>query len=776
MERKLAAIFSTDVKGYSRLMGDDEEATIRTIKVYREVISGLIEQHHGRVVDSPGDNMLAEFASAVDAVQASVAIQKELAKRNAELEAHRKMEFRIGLNVGDVITDEGRLYGDGVNIAARLEGLAEPGGICISGNVHEQVRNKLALACEYIGEREVKNIATPVSVYKVQLESDGRATPGTSPQSSAPSRVQETRPLGRWSRAALAVVAVLLVGAGLLVYRPVSPPFSPRLPLPDKPSIAVLPFTNMSSAPEQEYFSDGLTDDIITDLSQISGLFVIARNSTFAYKGQAVKVKEVGREFGVRYVLEGSTRKAADRVRVTAQLIETATSHHLWAKNYDRPLSDIFAVQDDIVQQIGAALRVEVLEAEQERVRRIPTENLNAYDAVLRGQEQYLRQTKEGILQARPLFEQAIALDSQYADAYAWLGFSYINEWGWWNQDPQLLERAGELAQQALALDDSLPHAHMLLGYVYQQDKQHEQAIAEAERSLALDPNNADAYYVLAEILTFARRPEEALGLVQQAMRLNPRVPAWYTWVLGMAYNDTGQYAKAIAAYKDTLRRNPNMGMAYGSLAVSYWQQWDGQWSHDPQTLDYQLEAAQHAVALSESHFWFHGLLGQGYLRQKRYAEALTAAERAVTLAPHEPLSQAYLGNVLNFTGRAEDAITRLEQVSCATALVGGAAFCFLVQGDAYALTGRYAEAITAYQHVLRHHPSRSGSDRLFAHFGLAASYSELGQAEEARAEVAEVLQTNPNFSLEVWQQRVPFQDPVVTERIASALRQAGLE
>jgi len=302
MERKLAAIFSTDVKGYSRLMGDDEEATIHTLKTYREVISSLIEQHHGRVVDSPGDNLLAEFASAVDAVKSAVAIQQDLKTRNAELEEHRKMEFRIGLNVGDVITDEGRLYGDGVNIAARLESLADPGGICLSGTVHDYVENKLDLAFSYQGEQTVKNIAKPVRVYKVEWEVEASA-----PTISAASPAE--------------------------------------LPVPEKPSIAVLPFTNMSNDPEQEYFSDGITEDIITDLSKISGLFVIARNSTFTYKGQARNVTDVGRELGVRHILEGSVRKAGRRVRINAQLLEAATGGHVWAERYDRELADIFDLQ-----------------------------------------------------------------------------------------------------------------------------------------------------------------------------------------------------------------------------------------------------------------------------------------------------------------------------------------------------------------------------------------------------------------------------------------------
>ena len=331
-------------------MGDDEEATIHTLKTYRVVITALIEQHHGRVVDSPGDNMLAEFASAVDAVKSAVAIQAELKTRNAELEAHRQMEFRIGLNVGDVITDEGRLYGDGVNIAARLEALADAGGICISESVHMQVRNKLTLGYDYIGEREVKNIANPVPVYKVQLEPDAETKPTVSQRQPPRSSGEEKSLPRRWLLAALAGVAVLIMGVGVLVFKDfllqLSPSLetesaaeAPALPLPDKPSIAVLPFTNMSNDPEQEYFSDGMTDDIITDLSKISGLFVIARNSTFTYKGQAVKVADVGRELGVRYVLEGSVRKAGESVRINVQLIDAPTGGHVWAERYDRELT-----------------------------------------------------------------------------------------------------------------------------------------------------------------------------------------------------------------------------------------------------------------------------------------------------------------------------------------------------------------------------------------------------------------------------------------------------
>src|SRR3989338_417536 len=322
IQRKLAAIVSADVKGYSRLMGEDEEATIRTLTVYREVMAVLIGQHRGRVVDSPGDNLLAEFASVVDAVRYAVEIQRGLKVRNADLPVHRRMEFRIGINLGDVVVEGERLYGDGVNIAARLEGLAEGGGICISGTVYDQIENKLALGYEYLGEQAVKNIPKPVRVYQVKDE-PGVSTPTVSGDKS------------------------------------------PTLALPDKPSIAVLPFANMSGDPEQEYFSDGITEDLITELSRFHELFVIARNSTFAYKGRSADVRQVGRDLGVSHVLEGSVRRVGDRVRITAQLLDAATGHHLWAERYDRGLEDIFALQDEITREIVAALDVRLLRGEQ---------------------------------------------------------------------------------------------------------------------------------------------------------------------------------------------------------------------------------------------------------------------------------------------------------------------------------------------------------------------------------------------------------------------------
>jgi len=344
-----------------------------------------------------------------------------------------------------------------------------------------------------------------------------------------------------------------------------------ELKLPEKPSIAVLPFENLSGDPEQEYFSDGMTDDLITDLSKISGLFVIARNSAFTYKGKPIKVDQISCELGVRYVLEGSVRKAGDRVRINAQLIDATTGGHLWAERYDGNLEDVFALQDEVTQKIVAALAVALTEEEEDRLARKYTENVEAYDYFLRGLEYHFHTTKEMNIQARQMFEKAIDLDSEFAAAYAHLGWTHLREWALqWSQDPQCLDQAFELAQRAIALDDTLSEAHFVLGEVYLWKKQHEQAIAEFEKSISLNPNYADAIAELGEVLSFAGRPEEAIGLVKKAIRLNPTPPSWYLDNLGLAYYLRGQYEEAIAAFKRVLNRNPSFWITRAYLATSY--------------------------------------------------------------------------------------------------------------------------------------------------------------------------------------------------------------
>jgi adenylate cyclase len=803
MERKLAAIFSTDVAGYSRLMGEDEEATIRTLTAYRAVMTALIQRHRGRVVDSPGDNLLAEFANVVDAVRCAVEIQHALKEKNAELPPQRKMEFRIGINLGDVVVEGERLYGDGVNIAARLESLAAPGGICISGTVYDQIENKVPLEYEYLGEQAVKNIAKPVRVYRLGLEvpsppveqasslhaarmaapPEGQGEEAAREAESSRLQVQgstakarRVRPAHRWVAAGLLLLAATIGTLRYLSRPSLSPQSSslitqeaPALPLPDKPSLIVLPFVNMSKDPEQEYFSDGLTEDLTADLTRISSLFVIARNSAFTYKGKAVKVQDVGREMGVRYVLEGSVRKADSQVRITAQLIDATTGYHLWSGQYDRPLKDIFALQDEIVQKIVTTLRLQLTLQEQGHIVRKRTDNLEAYDSFLRGVEYFWRTTKETNTQARQLFEKALALDPQYAEAYTWLGLTYFREWAFrWGADPQSLERALVLAQQALALDDSLPIAYSLLGTVYVQKQQYDQAVAEDERAIALDPNNADSYVRQAQTLNFAGKPEEALRALEQAMRLNPRYPPLYLLQLGHAYQLTGRYAEAIATLKEAISRSPNFLPFHEVLAVSYWLQWLSQQSPAAQTLAPAVAAAQRALALNDSFPRSHIHLGSIYLYQQQYDQALAEMERAAALASNEAETYAGLAEVLSHMGRTEDA---LEAVAQALRLKPFMADGHLASvGTAYAVAGRYEEARTVLQRYLSRYPNI-----LPVHLMLAAVYSELGKDAEARAEVAEVLRLNPHFSLAVHRQRMPIKDPVVLEQHLADLRKAGL-
>ena len=402
-KRKLTAILSADVEGYSRLMGDDEEATVRTLTAYREVLTTLIQQHNGQVLDSPGDNLLAEFVSVVDAVQCAVAVQKEIKARNDQLPEERKMLFRIGINLGDVIQEDERIYGDGVNIAARLEGLSEPGGICISKTAFDHIESKLPYGYEFLGDQSVKNIAKPVGAYRVVMEP--RVTVADEPEG-------EKRPPMRRMPILVGAAAVLMLVIAIGIWqfyarRPSVEPASKEkmaFPLPDKPSIAVLPFDNLGGDSEQEYFSDGLAENIITQLSQIHSLFVISRNSSFTYKGKPVKVNQVAQELGVRYVLEGSVQRAENQIRVTAQLIDAATGRHLWADRYDRELKDIFAVQDEITRNIITEMAVTLGEGDNERLMQKKAYNVKAWIAYREGVAQFRLFTKEANLKDASLF------------------------------------------------------------------------------------------------------------------------------------------------------------------------------------------------------------------------------------------------------------------------------------------------------------------------------------------------------------------------------------
>ena len=561
VERRLAAILSADVEGYSRLMGDDEVATVRAITEYRGVIGSTVALRGGRVVDSPGDNVLAEFASVVDAVQCAVDIQREIESHNAGLPDSRRMRFRIGINLGDIIVEGDRLYGDGVNIAARLESLADGGGICLSGTAYDQIEGKLPFAYEFKGEHAVKNIARPVRVYRLHPD------PSAAPRPRARAR---SKGLHKHVAAAVAIL-VLLGAAGWAGWRWLRPSESAGLPLPDRPSVAVLPFANLSQDPAQDYFSDGVTEDLITGLSKVSGLFVIARNSVFTYKGKPVKVREVGRDLGVRYVLEGGVQRSGSRVRITAQLVDATTGYHIWAERYDREVNDIFTLQDEVTQRIVRAMAVKLTEAEKGRLGRVPTGNLDAYDLVLRGHEERRRTTRDGNAEARRLFVKALDLDPNYAAAYLGLSWTHLQSWQFlWSTDRESLERARELAERAIALNDSLVGAYCVLGQTYLWMKQHDRAIAQAEHAVALAPNDADGYETLAETLAWAGRPEESIATIRHAMRLNPHYPFFYEWTLGHGYYLAGRRREALDAFARLLQANPNFLPAHAFRAVLF--------------------------------------------------------------------------------------------------------------------------------------------------------------------------------------------------------------
>jgi len=571
-KRKLAAILSADVEGYSRLIDDDEEATVRTLKTYRAAINDLVQQYRGRIVDSPGDNILAEFNSVVDAVNCAVEIQRDLAERNVDLADNRQMKFRIGVNLGDVIEDNGNIYGDGVNIAARVESLAEAGGICISGRAYDQVANKLGLQYENLGEHQVKNITTPIRVFRVL----------SLPGAAAHRVVQAKDALKRkWRKIALSIsaaIAVVAAALGIWYYFNSRPSIEPAslnkmaFPLPDRPSIAVLPFVNMSGDPEQEYFSDGLTEEIITALSMVKSMFVIARNSTFAYKGKPVKIQQVAEELGVKYILEGSMRKDENQIRISAQLIDAIAGHHLWAERYDRDLKDIFAVQDEITKKIITTLQVELTMGEEARLLAKGTENLDAYIKALQAFNHIYQMNIEDNVLARKACEEAIALDPKFARPYYTLGWSHLVDVYLGNTESpkQSLANALELGQKALALDHSSSFPHRLLCNVYTMQRQYEKAIEEGEKAIALNPNSADANVHFARVLNRVGRNEEAILLIKKALRLNPFAPTWYHQLLGLAYCGTGQYEEAITACKKALQIQPDNFFAHTFLAIAY--------------------------------------------------------------------------------------------------------------------------------------------------------------------------------------------------------------
>jgi TolB-like protein/class 3 adenylate cyclase/rhodanese-related sulfurtransferase len=575
VERRLTTILAADVVGYSRLMAADEAGTLASLKaIRRELIEPKTVEYHGRVVKLMGDGTLMEFGSVVDAVNFAVDVQQALEERNAKVPEDRRITFRIGINIGDIIVEGDDIYGDGVNIAARLEGLAEPGGICVARNVFNQVRAKVEVEVgfEDLGAQNVKNIPEPVQVFKVLLDSPV----GDQVAVAAPAAKRSLR----WPLVA-GGLALLVIAAGIALWqRPWTPDMEPAsvehmaFPLPDRPSIAVLPFTNMSDDPDQEYFADGMAEDLITDLSKISGLFVIARNSSFSYKGQQVKVRQVAEELGVRYVLEGSVRRAGNEVRINAQLIDATTGGHLWAERYDGTLQDVFAFQDQVTEKIVAALAVNLTGAEQAQQARRDTDNAEAHDAYLQGWARYRLLTPNNLAEAVPFFDEAIRLDPNYAQAHAALASlywdAYVNDWAFDLDMPssRAESRANEHLEEALKAPTPLGHAvqsRMFASFGFP-----DEALIEAEKAVALNSSDATALAGLASALVQADRPKEGLGTIEQAMRLDPHHPPNYLITLGAAQFGMEKFEEAAATFARAVKRNPDNELPLIYLAASY--------------------------------------------------------------------------------------------------------------------------------------------------------------------------------------------------------------
>jgi TolB-like protein/class 3 adenylate cyclase/rhodanese-related sulfurtransferase/thioredoxin-like negative regulator of GroEL len=572
LERKVAAVLYADVAGYSRLTGEDEEGTHRALSTYLDTLTTSIERHNGKVLHYAGDAVLAEFASVVNALTCAVVIQRDLRARSEHLSDQRKVQFRIGINLGDVIVDRDEIYGDGVNVAARLQSLADPGGVCISDSVRTAIGNKLPLDYEYLGEQEVKNIAEPVRAYRVRLEDEPVA------------RTVSTGSRSR-RRAVIASVAVvmLVVMAGVIAWlKPWSPTIEPvseelaAVALPGKPSIAVLPFANMSGDAEQEYFTDGMTDDLITDLSKVSGLFVIGRNSVFTYKGKSVKISQVAEELGVRYVLEGSVRRRGEQVRINAQLIDATTGGHVWAERYDGPLDDIFALQDKVTRRIVTALAVNLTSEEEANRARVKTKNPKAYVAFLQGWEHYRRGTPADFAEAVSYFKQAIGKDPNYGRAYSALAAVYWNSVrsGWWINSLGLThtparEQTRRYLQKAMENPSALTHQVASEMAAYDRPQPGE-ALAEAKRAIAVDTNDPAGYLAMATALLKAGRPTEAMESVRKAMSLDPHYPASYLMRLAQAEFALGQYEDAAATLERAASRNPDNDWTFVYLAAAY--------------------------------------------------------------------------------------------------------------------------------------------------------------------------------------------------------------
>jgi adenylate cyclase len=592
MERRLAAILATDVVGYSRLMGADEAGTLNALKTHRkELLDPKAAQYGGRTIKLMGDGTLMEFPSVVDAVAFAVEVQCALGERAAGVPEDRRIVYRIGINIGDVIVEGDDIYGDGVNVAARLEGLAEPGGICLAGNVFEQVKEKLDLTFEHLGAREVKNIVEPVTIYRVAL--DEKAAALVTPVVRA-----EARPARRpWPIAAALAVVLLLATGGALWWQPWKAEVAPVAEVPAtvspatpaatptaaptaapqtaKPSLAVLPFANFSDDSAQEYFADGMTEDLITDLSKISNLTVISRTSTSGYKGRKINIREVGEALGVNYVIEGSVRKVGDQVRINAQLIDATTGGNLWAERYDGNLNDIFALQDKVLGKIVGSLALTLSEKERRRLAYRGTDSVVAHDLYLKGLFEESKFAREANAEAVRLYEQVLSIDPNYALPYTRMSnILQLNADNGWSDDVQAdLTKAVELAEKAAALDPQNPYIHWSLGRAvtrFMTPEALKRGIESLQRAIELDPNYADAYAWLSILYVAEGRAGDGLRSVETAMRLNPTYPFWYLFMRGITRYVVEDYQPAIADFEAAATRSPTALFVRSWLAASY--------------------------------------------------------------------------------------------------------------------------------------------------------------------------------------------------------------
>ena len=569
IQRKLKAIFSADVQGYSKLMGDDDEYTVNTITTYREIMSVLIEKCHGRVVDAPGDNILAEFGSSQEAVRCAIEIQRKLETENGKLPDNRRMNFRIGINLGDIIHKDDRIYGDGVNIAARIESLADPGGICISRGVYEHVEGKLDIGFADLGPHTVKNIRKPVRVFKVLLRSDDNGK-----------SVEATTAKGLNRRLIIAAVyAAVAIIVGVVIWHLQSmPKFEAAsidrmaYPLPDKPSVVVLPFETYSDDTKLNFFASGLTEDLTASLSRAPDLFVISRNSAATYKGRPIEVKKVAEELGIQYLLEGSVQKAGEKLRITIKLVDALNGRHLWAERFDRLANDIFALQDEIVKNVIVELQVELTQGAAARVASRGTNNLEAWLLRIEAHGEFIKFNREGMIRARELYEAAHKADPEWSRPLAGLASIdwYEAKQGWSTSREESIQSGIQLAQRAIQMDPESPLGYQTLGNLYALIGQGERAIELRRKAAELAPNDLVAVAGLATRLKDFGGEQEAVDLFEQAMRLSPKHPWWAPYAYGVSLHLVGREEEAVQSFKKAIDLNPNHILPKAFLAAVY--------------------------------------------------------------------------------------------------------------------------------------------------------------------------------------------------------------